>query len=45
MNTVGSLKNQQDDCHFENCHNGLASELRVEISICLSIGMALPKSG
>jgi hypothetical protein len=44
-NTQGPVKDQQNHRYLQNRHWGLACEVPVEISISLSIGIALPKCG
>jgi hypothetical protein len=44
-NMQRSLKDQQNQCHLQDRHSGLACESLGEISISLSIGIALPKYG
>jgi hypothetical protein len=43
--TQGAVENEKDKRHLLNGHWTLASEPRVEVSICLSWGMVLPKCG
>jgi hypothetical protein len=45
LNAQRTMKNDQNYCHVKNRHCGRASELRDEISMAFSCGMALPKSG